>query len=51
MRRGGQHGVPGGFAFGRRVERIFATKAALTSQVPDTSDREKSFWPSRFIGY
>jgi hypothetical protein len=40
-----------GGAFDGGPERIFATKAPLTSPIAEAGGREKSFWPSRFMGY
>jgi hypothetical protein len=40
-----------GDSFRAGYERIFATKAPLTSAIAEAGGREKSFWPSRFMGY
>jgi hypothetical protein len=40
-----------GGSFRAGYERIFATKASLTSPIAGAGGREKSFWPSRFMGY
>ena len=40
-----------GMALSPQSERIFAMKAALTSQVNGARDAQKSFWLKRFLVY
>jgi hypothetical protein len=49
LRVGGISVRGGAFRGGR--QRIFAMKAPLTSPIAEAGRREKSFWPSRFMGY
>jgi hypothetical protein len=44
--------LPGGdLPVGLQGERIFATKAALTTQLRSSLDAQKSFWLKRFLVY